>query len=724
MNLLSCEREPIHIPGRIQSHGFLIAFAEGTGEIHYLSDNLEQHTGICPKGIAGSNFWSLLERISLTGTDVFRKQLEHAVADNFTNRNYAELEQQGRGVYNLVFSRAGDMLIADFEKMPAAIVHAADSQDAYAQILTYNTIEQASQFLCTEIRRHSGFGRVMVYRFDDDYNGEVIAEAGDAFGHSLLHHHFPASDIPAQARQLYLLNRMRLISDVDDAGAALIAGPDEARPLDLTWSILRSVSPIHIRYLKNMGVGASYSISIVHKERLWGLVTCHNKSPLHIPLRTRNHCKTITDIFAANLTNLYALTTNREADKFAAALADATTQIILTGQTASLLGKKLNDAAGAAYLNGDELLVKGRVPAEDTIRQIADLIIKENKEVFSTDSLRSRLPEIRHEDEQLASGVLGLLLSEKGREVLMWFKPEVESTIKWAGNPEQIYATYDHIEALNPRNSFETWSQRFSGRSEGWNSGELKIAKSLSGEILKINQERSDVIRDLHEKLQQAYDELSTFSYTVSHDLKTPLTAVKNYAQLLIMKESLSARGEAFTTRIISSANKMHSFIDDLFSYTRVGFSEPVKETVVVREVVDAILQDYRAVYGKKFTVEIGALPDVESDKTLIYQIFSNLIGNAIKYSMAKDIPLVRISGEVSGGHFRFSVSDNGIGMPSGEIKHLFTRFYRLSNARRFEGTGLGLAITKRIVEKLRGTIEIHSKENEGTECVITLPHG
>lgn len=557
MNLLSCENEPIHIPGRIQSHGFLLAFSPDSFRIRYASANTESYSTISPAKLLNANFWDFLTTVSSASIPLLRKQLEGWASHQLHAKDYALIDMKSGHSFHLVFSVSDDLFLAEFEALPHDELITSEDADAFSRILCFDTIAKSADYLCNRIRKFTQFDRVMVYQFDDDYNGEVIAEAAHTFNHTFLHHHFPAIDIPAQARKLYRQNRMRLIRDVDDPGVELISCDDLHEPLDLTWSILRSVSPIHIRYLKNMGVSASYSISIVHKEKLWGLVTCHNLTARHIPLQVRNFCKTISDIFAANIENLHVISKNRQAASFASALTDATTQVILTGDVRAILNKRLNDATGAAYVRGDSVQTHGQVPSLRSIRKIAELVAEKGGELFYTKSLRAELPDRDKEDDRSASGVLALLLSEKGKEVLMWFKPEVESTIKWAGKPEKVYQDFEGSEVLNPRNSFETWSQNFTGMSAGWNSGEIEIAKTLSKEILKINQERSDAIKQLHEKLQEAYEELSTFSYTVSHDLKTPLTAVKNYAQLLIMKETLSVTGEKFTGKIIASADKM-----------------------------------------------------------------------------------------------------------------------------------------------------------------------
>jgi light-regulated signal transduction histidine kinase (bacteriophytochrome) len=276
---------------------------------------------------------------------------------------------------------------------------------------------------------------------------------------------------------------------------------------------------------------------------------------------------------------------------------------------------------------------------------------------------------------------------------------------------------------ISPRNSFATWSQEVRGKSVAWTPEERRSVQLLKDEFLTCISTKASAARIMNERLQLAYEELDTFSYTISHDLKAPLSAIKGYAQVLAADKTISVKSNAILNRIGERADKMNHMIKAILDYSRIGRLptglQLIDTASVVKEILEDIDQNFPTV---NLAITVGNMPVLKGDPIMIWQVFSNLIGNAVKYSQAQSAPAVHICGWTSEKAIFYSIKDNGIGISKTDLENIFLLFTRMSNATSIEGSGVGLAIVKKIVEKHNGIIWAESEPGEGTTLFLSFP--
>ncbi len=313
-----------------------------------------------------------------------------------------------------------------------------------------------------EIRALSGFDRVMAYRFHDDGHGEVVEEAKAHDLEPYRGHHYPASDIPAQARRLYVLNWLRIIPDVAYVPVPLVPAlsPSTGQPLDLSLATLRSVSPVHVEYLRNMGVRASMSISLVRGEELWGLFACHHREPRHVPFVVRSACELIgrlVSLQAAALAEIEAASHRRALRDVEATLVEVLRNDPrgwpegLASRSTELL--RIVNATGAAICDGEKVRCIGATPRESDIRGIVAWLSGREAPAFETQAL-SRCYTPAREFSGVASGLLAITIPKPAPSTVLWFRHEVPKTVTWSGDPSKPVESTPDGDRIHPRRSF------------------------------------------------------------------------------------------------------------------------------------------------------------------------------------------------------------------------------------------------------------------------------
>ncbi|GAA4722758.1 hypothetical protein GCM10023216_10110 [Isoptericola chiayiensis] len=498
VDLDNCAREPIHIPGRIQPRGLLLALRTDDAVVTQCSENVADVLGTGPDGVLGAPLGHVI------GTDAARTLLDHVAAvDDPRLRNPVEVTIPVGGTaerFEAVLHHAPGSATAT---RPAVLVvelepfsgHAALSytstyepvRDALTQLDRATSLQELYDVAVERVRELTGFDRVMLYRFDADYNGEVAAEARREDLNPFLGLHYPASDIPPQARALYEKNWIRLISDVDYRPVPVVPTDDPVggAPLDLTYGTLRSVSPIHVEYLQNMGVGASMSISLLRDGRLWGLIACHHYSGAHAPsYAARAAAEFLGSTLSARLVTQAeddrASAARRSAGVLARLVAatrddDAPLTDALTG-TPGLLD--LVDADGAFVAAEHRVGRLGDVPAEETCLRLARALAELDVEVLVTDRLAEEEPELARIVPD-AAGLLALVVPDGA--VTVWLRREVVQSVDWGGDPRNkaIARREGDTVRLSPRKSFARWREIVRGTSEPWTDDQVDVATSL-----------------------------------------------------------------------------------------------------------------------------------------------------------------------------------------------------------------------------------------------------
>lgn len=733
VDLTNCDKEPIHIPGKIQSHGFLVAADVKNHTVSYISENISAVTGKRASAFLGKEIGELGQSLHITGNGLdlqsvlkLGKTMEH-----FGVLNPFHIEISGKP-YNLIVTLSGSNFLLEFETVESDLD--VDLQKTIGRsvsgILSGKNLGSLLSNAAEEIKRIIRYDRVMIYKFNDDGHGEVVAEVKNDDLEPFLGLHYPASDIPRQARELYKINLTRIIADVNSESSPIATYLEDATPLDLTHSVLRAVSPIHIQYLKNMGVGSSFSISLIAHGELWGLVACHNYSPRFINYSAREASKLIGQILSSAL----EYRQDEEDTENVKRLKDAARELAeyiekdnyiqhaLTRNPITI--KDITEAGGAALIYEDEITILGATPTAEQIAGIVKwLMINMQDSIYYT----HRFPEIyspAQEFSDVSSGVLACILSKELKEIIIWFKPEQLQTINWAGNPEKpVEEGADGMLQLSPRKSFDSWTQIVKNTSEKWSNVEISIVVKMREQLVSAISRKANEIRLLNERLKLAYEELDTFSFTISHDLRTPLSSIKSYSELLLKNnKSLDDNARNILERIVKGTDKMNFLIREILNYSRVGRADTEMAAInmgkLIKEVKTEVVAAYRPA-NLEFIV--GDTPDIVGDQVMITQVFTNLINNAVKYSSRSNPQRIELKGEVTDKEIVYSVADNGVGIDVNYYSRVFELFKRMDNVKDYDGTGVGLAIVKRIVEKHQARIWFESTLGTGTVFYVAF---
>ncbi|MDQ2857474.1 MAG: diguanylate cyclase [Candidatus Eremiobacteraeota bacterium] len=517
LNLEACAREPIHIIGSVQAHGLLVAVSEPDLVVHHISANAFDIVGTLPE--------ELLERSleALLGARQFVALRSRVLAGDLLAANpFRVLLGAPARALDCIAHRHAGMLVLEFEP-----VHAGDSLKpinvaAHLQA-PLTRMERAPDFVrlasvaAAEVRRLSGFDRVMIYRFAANWEGDVIAEASAPSPVSYLNLRFPASDIPAQARRLYLLNTLRLIADVQSLPVPIVPAvrPHNGSPLDLSYSILRSASPTHIAYLRNMGAAATLTISIVVNGKLWGMIACHHGTPRRLDYETRSVCDLVAVMLASQIVsrtdNLELQARLRSRDLIEEYMSEiergktpVENQPIVNERLLDLL-----DADGLVARSGGGAIVHGTVVDEATFAPVlAALRALAVRGIASSEKLEVFAPAASAFRSE-ASGALYIGLSETTDDYILLLRRELIATVTWAGDPQNAALPAGSGNVLRPRTSFAAWQETVRGQSRPWTELELANARLLREQFLRVREARERFRAEERVRYLAHYDALT-----------------------------------------------------------------------------------------------------------------------------------------------------------------------------------------------------------------------
>ena len=706
VDLTACDREPIHIPGAVQPHGVLLVLSRE-------SERIEQAGGICgdyfdlaPASLIGRSFGSLDRDGS--------RDVDFAHCSNEPSYVGGIVAADGRDL-DVVAHLVADKLVVEIEAAPgrrrSGAQLARNVEAVGAMFRAAKTLDQLCQTAAFQFRELTGFDRVMIYRFLPDETGSVIAEAKADDLPAFLHHRYPASDIPRQARALYVRNVIRVIPDAKYVPSPLVKEDRGEPPLDMSNCHLRSVSPIHLQYLANMGVVASASISIIRDGELWGLVACHHGEPKYLSFDDRTQCRLLAGILSQQVTSFEEAELYRERLRARAAEDELLTLLARETSADDMLASHAEDlmrtipSHGAAVRRQDRLWIAGRTPSEAEVMALSDwLLRKPAGNAFATAELGEVYPPAIG-FTGTAAGLLAATIDEGERYQLLWFRAEQVEVIEWAGNPHKAVEP-GGTGVLTPRKSFDAWRETVRGRAEAWSPTEIEAADRLARAVAELH--RTHSINRLNATLQEA---------------------LKSRDRQLAEKDSLLREGDH---RIQNSLHILGSMLTMQLRQTTDPVVRPQLEEALSR--VQAVSAVHRRLhrtnqpqvidvdsYLKELLNDIGRSLGPESARELrvhstplpvptevamsLGLIVTELVLNAAKYAYDGRSGPVEVTVEGGAERLRVRVRDYGKGQTS----------------TRPQGTGFGSRLMASLVDRLNGELR-RSDAAPGLSVTIEMP--
>jgi len=490
-DLSNCERELIHLPGSVQPHGVLVVLEPEALTVVQATENLERVVGRPVTDILGS------PAAAVFGAAFEASVRRHLPADreSLPDPFLVHPETGPGGSYTgLVHSADSQGVMVELEAFdPDAADAAATAPGQLADVLdrlsSAGTFDRLADTAAGALKRLTGYDRVMVYRFDPDGHGEVVAEAREPELEPFLGLHYPASDIPMRARQLYLRNRVRVLVDVDYDPSPLVPrlSPLTGDELDMSLVAVRSMSPIHLQYLRNMGVTGTLVASLVRDGELWGLIACHHYSAKEVPYAIRAAVEVACEVISTCLTVLETramaaaeMNVRRLEARVVAQTSEGRGWRSALFEAPELLLKPM-DAAGVSVAFEGEIRSAGEVPSTGDVRRVVRWVAEQDAPLVHCRSLGRHVPSLG--DLAGACGVLAVALSQADDEYLLWFRREQRQDVRWAGDPRKPVQVGDDPRDLSPRRSFAVWTEEVEGTSKHWTPVQLQTARLLGGSL-------------------------------------------------------------------------------------------------------------------------------------------------------------------------------------------------------------------------------------------------
>lgn len=752
LDITNCDSEPVRTPGCVQAHGALLVLRLADLCIVQASDNVLAVLGHTVKEL-------LQQRVStVIGADG-EQRLSALLAGQATDCNPLYLltlrapgtASSGSTELDVTVHTIDGAVILEFESTGRL---APANDDAYAiikktmaRLQSAETLLQLCDLAAAEIRALTGMDRVMVYKFHEDGHGEIFAESKRPELASWVGMHYPAQDIPQPARDLFSKTWLRPIPDMSDALAEMVplANPDTQQPLDMTYCYLRGVSKMCTEFYRNMGVAATLTLSIRRGDKLWGLISCtYAAAPRYLSYRVRAACELLAQLVSVQ----HNAAEDREQEHYRLTLERCHQKLLIAAHGNGLKAALLHgtpsvidgmDAGGAALLVNNSWSRLGNTPDPAQLEALGVWLNESGRmqPLYATDSLvRDYAAGAAFAD--VASGVMAVSLSEHGRDMIVWFKPETMQTINWGGDPhDKPMVSGPNGPRLTPRRSFDIFVESVYQRALPWKAVELAAVLKLCHQLNDIVIAGAEQGAVLDAELARSNAELEAFNFIAHHDLKKPLRGIHSYtAELTEGGSQQDERYRGTLDRMLRLTVRMDGLLDSLLHFGAIGNPSFPLETVDVRDVVAQAMA--LVTVQKRVQVDLilsTPLPVVTCYPTWLREIFQSLISNALRYNRhaARRVEIGAIAAQDN--HTRpgcpdgarndtiYFVADNGIGIDAGYYDHIFKLFRRLHGRDEFGGgTGTGLTIVRKLVQRHGGQIWLDSTPDKGTTFYFTLP--
>lgn len=750
--LTNCDSEPVQTPGCVLAHGALLVLRLKDLTILQASENTDRLLGFAVEALLNKPVRAAI------GLDA-EASLKAFLASEPTDRNplyvFTLPARADVPPLDVTIHTIDGAAVIEFEATGRVL---AGEPDYYAlvkktvtRLQTANSLQQFCDLTADEFRSLTGLDRVMVYKFHADGHGEVFAESKRADLDPWLGLHYPAEDIPKPARDMLRMVWARPMPDVSGALAEMVplTNPDTGRQLTMTYCALRGASVMYTEYLKNMTATAALTMPIRRGDELWGLIACHHYSgPKFVPYQVRAACEFLAQVVSLQYQAaedrehlVYRLKLDGTHQQLVAQAAKDGDLATMTDGRPTLLDGVV--AGGAALYHQDRWWCVGNTPTETEMEALSQWLhdrpelSSQLRPLYATDSLARDYPPARAFAD-VASGLLAMPLTRANRNWMLWFRPETIHTVNWGGNPYDKPTVPGPLgPRLTPRVSFELFKESVRERSLPWLAVEIDAAARLRMLVMELVVNRAQRLADLNADLTQSNEELDSFAYVASHDLKEPLRGIYKYAhQLLDSATVVDNEHRRKLDGLLRLTLRMDGLLDSLLHFSRVGRAVLQTEDADLNEVVNESLEmvDARRAEGQMEIIVPRAMPHVRCDRVRCREIFVNLLSNALKYNdkAQKKVEVGFVAphevhprpGCPSGSAelMIYYVRDNGIGISARYFGHVFKMFKRLHGRDEYGGgAGAGLTIVQKLVERHHGRVWIDSVPGEGTTFYFTL---
>ena len=614
------------------------------------------------------------------------------------------------------------------------------------QLANAPTLDVFLKILVGVVKELTGFHRVMIYQFDQSWNGRVVTELVDPRATKDLYKglNFPASDIPPQARALYKINKVRLLYDRGQETARLVCRTvdDLETPLDLTFAYLRAMSPIHIKYLANMAVRASMSISINAFGELWGLIACHSygSKGMRVSFPIRKMCRLIGDSASHNIERLSYASRLQARKLINTAPTESNPSGYIVASSDDLL--KLFDADyGLLSIRGETKILGKLEQTQEALAMLEYLRLRQITSVTQSTDIRIDFPDLQYSPGfNVIAGLLLVPLSAGGQDFIVFFRKGQIREVKWAGNPYEKFIKEGTEGYLEPRKSFKSWSETVVGKSREWTEEQADTAAVLClvyGKFIEVWRQKEAALQN---------SQLTRLLLANSaHEVRTPLNAIINYLEIAL-EGAIDQETRDYLAKSHSASKSLIYVINDLLDLTKTeeGHNLIKDETfdlpATIREAADSFAGDARR-KQLEYEATINSLPQyVVGDQRRVRQAISNVTANAIKYTSIGAVKIEAwLAAQVEGRvEVAIAVQDTGVGMPSKKLDALFRELEQVqsesdeglqeklaSDTKTIESgneertLGLGLALVARIVRNMNGQLRLKSEEGKGSRFVM-----
>ncbi|MBB97394.1 MAG: two-component system sensor histidine kinase/response regulator [Rhodobacteraceae bacterium] len=630
VDLTNCDREPIHIIGHVQPFGTLMAVSADWIVAH-ASANIDALLHRDMDAVVGQPLADLLPARSVHD---LRARLQILTRDDAVARLFGfDLLGDGR-LFDVSIHRSDRLFVFEFEATQNdSAQRIQDSELVRAlmgRIQRQTSVDRMAREAARGLKAMTGFHRVMVYRFNEDETGTVIAEALEPGQSPYLGLRFPASDIPRQARALYTRNLLRIIADVDgDIVPVLPAHGPDGQPLDLSLSAIRAVSPIHLEYLRNMGVGASMSVSILSKGKLWGLLACHHDAPHYVDYETRSAAELFAQLFSYELTQLEMSEELTEMDQAREMhdrlLAQMTSEpnVIDNLETISQAFEEVVEFDGIAVFSDGQYRAIGSAPTHEEFLGLARFLnTAQASSVFSTDCIVQRHPASEGFVER-AAGLMALPISRQPRDYIVLFRREIARSVSWAGNPDKPAEAGPNGQRLTPRKSFEAWQEIVRGTSAPWRTNEKRAANALRVTLLEIVLKLSD---EANQSRKRAQEQQELLIAELNHRVRNILNLIQGLVS--------QGRGDAATIDAYSDVlnARIHSLARAHDQLTRKSWT-----WVPLAFLVDTETRAYLAKGAHRVRLSGDSIDLSPAAFTTMALVIHELVTNSAKYGALSD---------------------------------------------------------------------------------------